>query len=285
MRNGLLKSFAKTFLKKYQTLHLDYPVDMKPRYTAGKPHVRLKEIIDRNRTEYKSWLQKAMIHAEQLSAIPDMKDRQSAHLPAWNNGFLPGYDVAMLYTFLAELKPETYIEIGSGNSTKIVHQAKIDHQLQTRIVSIDPAPRAEIDDLVDEVIRQPVEATGLNWIRELKAGDIVFVDNSHRLLPNSDVMVVFLEILPALPPGVIVHIHDVYLPYDYPQEMCDRAYSEQYMLAAILMANPEKYTTLMPAYYVSQDNELSRELKPLWQMPGMPVVEQHGGSYWFQINS
>jgi dienelactone hydrolase len=90
-------------------------------------------------------------------------------------------------------------------------------------------------------------------------------------------------VLPALPPGVLVHVHDVFLPYDYPQDMCDRFYSEQYVLAAFLLANPEKYVPVMPNYFVSQDAQLSRILEPLWSDPRMPVVERHGGSFWFTI--
>jgi hypothetical protein len=82
---------------------------------------------------------------------------------------------------------------------------------------------------------------------------------------------------------VIVHIHDIYLPYDYPQFMCDRAYSEQYMLAAFVLANPAKYATILPNYYISEDKELSGILAPLWAHPNLEGVERHGGSYWLRI--
>jgi hypothetical protein len=62
---------------------------------------------------------------------------------------------------------------------------------------------------------------------------------------------------------VIVHIHDIYLPYDYPQDMCDRFYSEQYVLAALLLANPARYELLFPGIFVSEDKELSGLLAPL----------------------
>ena len=178
-----------------------------------------------------------------------------------------------------------YVENGYGFSTKVVASAKADHRLYTRIISIDPHPRTEIDMLADEVIRKPFEKTDLGFFSKLQRGDIVFVDNSHRIFPNSDSMVFFMEVLPVLAPGVIVHVHDVYLPYDYPQFMCDRYYSEQYGLAFYLMANPEKYKTLMPNYFVSEDASLSSILDPVWRDPLMPVVEHHGGSYWFMIQS
>jgi hypothetical protein len=148
---------------------------------------------------------------------------------------------------------------------------------------MDPSPRAEIDQLADTIIRQPFETADLALFSSLRKGDIVFVDNSHRIFPNSDATVFFMDVLPLLPDGVIVHIHDVYLPFDYPQEVCDRYYSEQYALAAFLLANPGKYHTIMPNFFVAQDPELSQILRPVWNHPAMPVVEQHGASYWIEI--
>ena len=265
-------------------LHLDYPVDMKPRYGHGNPpHKLLYDIINQNRATYKSLLEKAISYKSDFIRIPDQAKNNDPKSPGWNNGFLPGLDIVMIYTMLVENKPGTYIEIGSGNSTKVAYLAKQNHQLPTKIVSIDPAPRAEIDALADEVSRKPFENIDKALFQNLNEGDIVFVDNSHRVLPNSDAMVFFLETLPYLPKGVIVHIHDIYLPYDYPQFMCDRFYSEQYMLAAFLLANPDTYKTIMPNYFVSEDEELKKILDPLWGHPGMPKVERHGGSFWLRI--
>ncbi|MGB1295455.1 MAG: class I SAM-dependent methyltransferase [Flavobacteriales bacterium] len=174
--------------------------------------------------------------------------------------------------------------MGSGNSTKVVKKAIVDGGLETKITSIDPYPRANIDHLADQVIRKPLENLSDHIIFDnLEKGDILFIDNSHRCLPNSDVTVCFLEILPRLKPGVIVHVHDIYIPYDYPQFMCDRAYSEQYVLAAMIMSNPKKYKTIMPNYFVSEDNELKQILNPIWEHPNLKTVERHGGSFWLEI--
>jgi predicted O-methyltransferase YrrM len=279
-----IKSLFKSLLPRYQTLHLEYPVNMKPRYGHGLPyHPGLLNVIERNKHIYKAWLEKALMEKESLIQLPEQPTASQPNLPAWNNGFLPGLDITMLYTIVSATDPVTYVEIGSGNSTKVVAKAKADHQLSTKIISIDPAPRAEIDSLADDVIRQPFENTDLSLFTSLKSGDIVFVDNSHRIFPNSDATVFFMDVLPVLAPGVIVHIHDVYLPADYPQEVCDRYYSEHYMLAAYLMANPDRYTTIMPCYFVSQDKALNTILTPLWDDPAMPKTERHGASYWLQI--
>ncbi|MCT4664559.1 MAG: class I SAM-dependent methyltransferase [Flavobacteriales bacterium] len=238
-------------------------------------------IINQDRALYASWLEKAVNHSNNLLKINKVACENNH--PNWVNGFLPGLDIIMLYTLIAELNPKKYIEVGSGNSTKVVYKAKSENNLATQIISIDPQPRAEIDHLADEVIRKPFENLDYESILSLEAGDVLFIDNSHRILPNSDSMVFFLEILPNLKPGVIVHIHDIYLPYDYPQFMCDRFYNEQYGLAMYLMANSDKYQTIMPNYFVFEDPELHGILKPLWENPKLNGVEKHGGSYWLKI--
>jgi hypothetical protein len=277
-------SILKSLLPRYQTLHLEYPVEMKPRYGFGRPpHALLSSNIGHNREEYRSWLLKALSHTSHLVKIPVSPSPADFSSPNRENGFLPGLDITMLYTIVASSSPSTYIEIGSGNSTKVVAKAKKDHQLSTSIISVDPLPRAEIDQLADVIIRQPFENADLGLFSSLKSGDIVFVDNSHRIFPNSDATVFFMEVLPLLPPGILVHVHDIYLPYDYPQEVCDRYYSEQYALAAFLMANPGRYHTIMPNFYVSEDPELCTILNPLWDHPAMAGVEKHGASYWLEI--
>lgn len=192
-------------------------------------------------------------------------------------------DIIGIYTLIAELKPQKYIEIGSGNSTKVAFKAKKEQSINTKIISIDPMPRAEIDSLADLIIRKPFENIDYNILDELNENDILFVDNSHRILPNSDAMVFFLEILPKLKKGVVVHIHDIYLPYDYPQFMCDRFYSEQYGLAMYLLANRKKYEPILPNYFIYEDKELSKQIEPIWSHKNLNGVERHGGSFWLRI--
>lgn len=270
--------------RKYQNVFLDYPVDMQPRYGHGKqPNSALFDLINSRRVHYASLLEKVLSYSGNLQAIRHAQDETDASRPGWNNGFLPGLDIAVLYSMIAEKRPGRYVEVGSGNSTKVARMAVVDHGLSTRITSIDPMPRAEIDQLAHEVIRQPFESVDLQSILSLERGDILFIDNSHRILPNSDATVFFLEVLPQLREGVIVHIHDIYLPFDYPQFMCDRAYSEQYGLAIAMLSNPERFVSLCPNYFISEDHELSAILKSLWEHPNLTGVEQHGGSFWLEI--
>lgn len=280
------KSIYKFISSKTQTIHLDYKVHPRPRYGHGNsPHPELYETINRNRSEYKRILKSFLNYIPQLQQIKDAKEEKNENLPVWNNKFLPGLDIVSIYGIIAEHKPKRYIEIGSGNSTKVARKSIQDNGLQTEIISIDPFPRAQIDHLADKVIRQPFENLTDNSfiVDSLEANDILFIDNSHRVFPNSDGMICFLELLPRLKKGVIVHIHDIYLPYDYPQFMCDRFYNEQYVLAAFVLANPSRYRTLLPNYFVSEDAELADVLSPFWNLPQMAGVERHGGSYWLQI--
>lgn len=281
----MLKQIYRFLNPKIQNLFLDYKVDFKPRYGYGQPaHQGLLNIINANRDSYKELLVKALKYKDEIHSIQDSSKESDPIKPKWNNDFLPGLDIITLYFMISEFKPKKYIEIGSGNSTKVAFKAKSEQKLKTKIISIDPMPRAEIDSLADKVFREPFENIDYNILEELQEGDILFVDNSHRILPNSDSMVFFLEILPKLKKGVIVQIHDIYLPYDYPQFMCDRFYSEQYGLAMYLLANPEKYETILPNYFIFEDKELSDCISPIWSHENLKGVEKHGGSYWLRIN-
>jgi len=280
----MIKQIYRFLNPRYQNLFLEYKVKLKPRYGHGlKAHPELLTIIEANRDTYKTLLKKALTNKKLIWEIQDSKKETDPAKPVWNNGFLPGLDVIGIYAMLARFKPKRYIEIGSGNSTKVAHKAFIDQNLSTEFISIDPRPRVEIDQIPNRIIREPFENVDFDIVNELNANDVLFLDNSHRILPNSDSLVFFLEILPRLKRGVIVHLHDIYLPYDYPQFMCDRFYSEQYGLAFYLLANPDKYESLLPNYFISEDPELSALIAPIWEHENLRNVERHGGSFWIRI--
>jgi hypothetical protein len=168
-----------------------------PRYGFGKPpHGQLAEIINRNRKEYADFIDFAITLSDEIQLIKSSDKEKEVNLPTWNNGFLPGLDIIAIYAMLAKYNPKKYIEVGSGNSTKVAFKAKKERNLNTEIISIDPMPRAEIDHLADTVIRKPFENVDLELVYQLEENDILFIDNSHRILPNSDAMVFFMEILP-----------------------------------------------------------------------------------------
>ena len=279
-----IKQLYRFLHPKYQNIFLDYHVKFKPRYGFGKPkHKQLLEIINAQRDAYRRVLDTALKFKNYFHSIQSSENESNPLLPSWNNNFLPGLDIIGIYTIFYLIKPKHYVEVGSGNSTKVARKAIIDHKLTTKITSIDPNPRTEIDALADVIIRLPFEDIDPIEILQLEEDDILFIDNSHRILPNSDAMVFFMEVLPQLQKGVIVHLHDIYLPYDYPQFMCNRAYNEQYGLAFYLLANPQKYIPIFPAFFISEDLELASTLEPIWDHFNLQNVEKHGGSFWLRI--
>ncbi len=280
----LIVSIKRFLDPRYQNLFAEYKVNFKPRYGYGQPpHDLLYKIINNNRKIYSGLLTEMLSFKDRIQSIKKDIEESNPINPVYNNEFLPGLDIIGIYTIIAKYRPQTYVEVGSGNSTKVAYKSITDNNLKTEIISIDPSPRAEIDRIANKIVREPFENINFDFIFSLKENDILFIDNSHRILPNSDSMVFYLEVLPKLPKGVIVHIHDIYLPYDYPQIMCDRFYSEQYGLAMYLLANSNKYQTILPNFFISEDKELSSIIAPLWDHPNLRGVEHHGGSFWFKI--
>jgi hypothetical protein len=268
-----------------ERITLDYPVRCRPRYGWGLPdHPGVTRVLEQGRDRYRSLLVDFAELNDHLGAITVDPGPENGE-PTWINGYFPGLDTVALYGMIGHSRPRTYMEVGSGNSTKVARRAIRDLDLSTRVISIDPQPRAEIDALCDQVVRQPLEDVDLGIVDQLVAGDIFFLDGSHRVLMNSDVVVAFLDILPRLPPGVHVHIHDIFLPSDYGPGWVDRFYTEQYMLAAQLLGGVSTYQVEFPGWFVANDPELSFMLLPLWDRKHLRRVERHGCSFWLETRS
>lgn len=173
--------------------------------------------------------------AEDLKAIGrDAKAPQ----PRWNQDWFCGLDAAMLYAQIRQHRPARVIEIGSGHSTRFAARAIADGGLSTRLIAIDPEPRADLKALnVEwhrETLQDALKSSGGDVIAELHPGDLLFVDSSHILMPGTDVELILTELLPRLPAGALVHIHDVFLPEPYPESWAWRGYNEQGAVAAML---------------------------------------------------
>jgi Methyltransferase domain len=251
---------------RWHFIRLNFPSSAmpEPRYGHGKaPHARLYELLSSRDSEYRDVLSGFARYADGLKGIP--LAQADAREPHWRNSFLFGIDGASLYCFTRQRAPHRYIEIGSGNSTLFVDRARRDGRLDTEIVSIDPLPRREIDEICDRLVRKPLETADLDAFSDLAEGDVVFLDGTHRVFMNSDAVVFFLDVLPELPPGVLVGIHDIHLPEDYRPEHTNRHYSEQYLLASLLLGEPGWVRPVLPCWYVSQHpqlGDLARALIP-----------------------
>lgn len=275
-----LKKIFNAFFRPNRLALLDYDIVPSSLYTKQQPHQQVLQQIQTQQNNYAQLLQQALQYQDNFCSI-SMQETNAAAAPVWNNNFFPGLDMVMLYTLLTAVNPKRYVEIGSGTSTKMAAKAKTEQQLSCTITCIDPHPRKEVTAVANEWLKMPLQQAPLSLFKNLEANDVLFFDGSHLLHANSDVQWFFMEVLPRLKPGVIVQVHDIYLPYDYPQNMCNRFYAEQYMLATMLLSHPDRYEILAPNFYISEDAELKTILEPLWK--ALPGVEKHGGSFWWRV--
>ncbi len=154
--------------------------------------------------------------------------------PRWDQDWFPRLDAAALYVFVRQARPLRIVEVGSGHSTRFMARAIRDGGLAAEITSIDPEPRADIAGTGATLVRNTVQGAGTEPFEALVEGDILFINSSHILMPGTDVDFLFNRVLPALARGVLVHIHDIFLPDDYPPEWEWRGYNEQLGVAALI---------------------------------------------------
>lgn len=156
-----------------------------------------------------------------------------------DNDYFTSPDTEILYTIISKINPKCFLEVGSGNSTRIVRQAILDNDLRTKIVSVDPMPRVDVESFCDESLREKAENLPPEWFSEkLDVGDVLFIDSSHHVKTGSDVVFLLLRVLPLLKDGVFIHIHDIFLPYEYPRQWIFENgwnWNEQYLVQALLM--------------------------------------------------
>jgi hypothetical protein len=222
------------------------------------------------------------MRAQRISHIERTFDPARLPAPAWVGGPISAFDSLALYTMLAEFRPRRYVEIGSGMTTCFARQAITDLRLPTRIISIDPEPRAEIDSICDEVLRVGLETCDLKFVDELQRDDILFFDGTHRTFMNSDVTVFIIDVLPRLKPGVIVHVHDIHLPYDYPEWARNWYWNEQYMLAVYMMCSSHRINPLLPTAFVCGSGLFENEIaRPFVDLGPDNTAWRGGGSMWF----
>jgi predicted O-methyltransferase YrrM len=261
-------------------LAIDYPPrETGPRYGYGRPsHARLLEILSGAEEEYARNLEMIAGYSEDLARVPAGPAPTGL---AWNNVWLPPLDAAALYGFMRDRAPRNYVEVGSGVSTLFARRAIDDGGLPTRITSVDPHPRSEVDAVCDEVVREPLETIDHELFGALREGDMLLMDGSHRVLTNSDATVFFLDVLPSLAAGVLVCVHDILLPDDYPAQWAGWHWSEQYLMAAYLLAGGDQIRLELAARYVHAHSDLHRILDPLWLTPQLSGVHRTGVGLWF----
>ncbi len=214
--------------------HLTHPLD----------DDRILPGIDWN-TESQLRLLESFDFGGELLQIPE-GDRGELTFNLANTTFGPG-DAEYWYSLIRSKKPAVIIEIGSGNSTLMAARAirrnmADDPSYKCRHTCIEPYEMPWLEQSGVEVIRKRVEEVGVQAFSVLGENDILFIDSSHMIRPQGDVLFEYLELLPTLKSGVIVHIHDIFSPKNYPAKwVCDevRFWNEQYLLEAFLSGNAD----------------------------------------------
>lgn len=232
---------------------------------------------------------------EKITAFRDEYDAFPAHSTGVAheyhhvNGKFGPVDGGMYHGLLRHLKPRRILEVGSGYSTMLAAQALALNERETgeatELTVIDPFPHAAVAagfPGLTKTIPSRVQDVPLEEFTRLEAGDILFIDTSHVVRTGGDVQFEFLEVLPRLQKGVIVHIHDIYLPAEYPREwVLDGLtfWSEQYILQAFLAFNSAFEVTLGGQYLHLYHPEALRKTFGLYD--GDPMI----GSFWITRTS
>jgi Methyltransferase domain len=211
-------------------------------------------------------------HAERLGRM-----RGPAPEPRLDQAWFPTLDAAAAYAVVRRARPARIVEVGSGHSTRFLARAIADEGLATELLCIDPAPRAPLRNLPVRWIEAVVQQAPETWFTDLQAGDVLFVDSSHILMPGTDVDWLLNRILPSLAAGVLVHFHDIFLPDPYPESWAWRGYNEQQAIAPLLQGHA--YDCLFASHYVRTRlaDRLTRGI-----LPRLPPATAPESSLWLE---
>jgi Methyltransferase domain len=197
-----------------------------------------------------------------------------------NNLLFDGVDALVAYCMVRHFQPRLIIEVGGGFSSLVLGDAAVRNK-DSALTCVEPFPRGFLRDGfpgLQSLIEKKVQDIDLNFFSQLRADDMLFIDSSHTVKIGGDVNYLFLEVLPRLKPGVIVHVHDIFLPFEYRRDwVLDefRFWTEQYLLQAFLMFNSE-FEVLMAnsylAHYHQEDFKAAFPDLPNWG----------GGSFWMR---
>jgi predicted O-methyltransferase YrrM len=195
------------------------------------------------------------------------------------NDQFPPHDAAVLYAMVRHLRPARVVEVGCGWSTTVAAAAIADGGLGTRLTCIEPYPRDFLREMGDQLTLrvEKVEHSPVSLFEELEAGDVLFIDSSHVVKTGSDVVHLFLEVLPRLAAGVVVHVHDIFIPEDYPQGWVSSGFNwnEQYLLQAYLSGSGRAHPLLMNHWLALRHPDATRA--------ALGVEELDGSSFWFTV--
>jgi len=196
-------------------------------------------------------------YREELQQWPAVKQLQKGYY--LQNGSFEEGDADLYYLMIRNIKPKRIIEIGSGFSTLLALKALAANKadgFEGELICIEPFEYAFFADTGSfTLIKEKVEALDISIFSKLQKNDILFIDSSHIIRPENDVLFEYFQILPALNKGVLVHIHDIFSPRHYPAVWLKkefRFWNEQYLLEAFLHNNPA-WEILFSLNYLKSD--------------------------------
>jgi len=235
--------------------HYYQPLFNDAHLTKSLTEVRRLPGIDWRHKSQVSLLSELRFADELLALHLDRLPKSDIDFSLENTWFESG-DAEFLYSMIRHVKPSRVFEVGSGNSTKIVRLALKKNAIETGLVPehvcIEPYEMPWLEQLGVRVIRERVEDVGLELFSQLEPNDLLVIDSSHMIRPQGDVLFEYLELLPSLPSGVFVHIHDIFTPRDYPEQWVRtnvRMWNEQYLLEA-LISNSDRYEIVAALNYL-----------------------------------
>jgi len=224
------------------------------------------------------------VFADELKTIPLEKPSEDQF--GYRNPMYGFGDAEVYYSMIRLKKPKRIIEIGSGQSTLMAGLAvkanqQDDPDYVCERICIEPYEMAWLESTGVSVIRQRVETVDLAIFATLQADDILFVDSSHVIRPWGDVLREFQEIIPGLNPGVMVHVHDIFTPRDYPESWLRdrrRLWNEQYLLESFLAFNSRFEIICALNWLKNHHGEaMARACPMLGDHP-----EANPGAFWFR---
>ena len=216
--------------------------------------------------------------------MPFTAERSDGLRYAFNNSFFSYGDAITLYSMLRTFRPQRVIEVGSGHSSAVMLDTN-DRFLSgsIRFTFIDPNPERlrslldEGDQLQHQVIVADVQTVPLDHFQSLEANDILLIDSSHVIKAGSDVGHLLSVVLPALQRGVIIHFHDIFWPFEYPEHWLQdgRAWNEAYALKAFLQFNAQFEILFFNSYLSVHHQDVLETNLPLF-------LRNPGGSLWLR---
>lgn len=281
------ETFEKLFdLAETQRVHIlpvsfQHPVPEVSRLDDALWSHRFDRVVKLDPEAQLSLLDRLKKWGDEMASTPATEVEAARSEYRWLNPSFGPLDAVIYHAMIREFRPKRIIEVGAGYSTMIAARAaRINGQ--TRVECIEPYPMKILTEGFEgfsRLIASPLQSVPMEEFESLEADDILFIDSSHVSKIGSDVNRLFFEILPRLRPGVIIHLHDIFFPWDYPQGWVKEKkifWNEQYLLMAFLMFNDEFEILLANNYLRIEHGEKLQQAFPF-----LPALSR-GASFWMR---